>query len=888
MPQRGEAMTIRTLKYMFNPRSIAIIGRGNEEDSADVILERNLVNAGFKGPVLPVNPDRHAVAGVLAYRNVASLPEVPELAILTTPLAESPALVSELGAKGTRAALLISAERLNMDQNHGADFTQALLDTAKSYRLRILGPNRLGMAVPVNGINATLTQTPLIPGHISLLTQSSSIMRALMSWGSNRNIGFSQLVSLGAGLDVDFSDMLDYLAQDHHTRSVLMYLERVRNPRKFMSAARVAARLKPVIALKPHTYGSGSLEDALYDAAARRAGILRVDTSEQWFNAVEALANSKPVRKNRLLILGNSRSMGLLASDVLIREGGTLVPISATTRAELIRIVPPGCQTDNPVDLGDLAGFKEYDQALQLLLKEPEIDGLLIVHVPASPELDRECSRAVVERAARSQRLVMLSWVGAMPTTLAQQWFREAQVATYRTPAEAVQFFLQIAEYRRNQELLMETPSSVPEEFTPDSETARRIITAALAAGKDQLNVCATSELLAAYQIPMVITRFAPTPEAAAELAIELGGPVALKILSPTIIHRSEVGGVALDLDGSEVFTAASAMLKRVRTLAPGSVLDGFAVQPMVPRRGAYEVAIGVRTGREFKAGPVLFFGHGGTEAQVINDIAYALPPLNMHLAQELMSRTRLYAMLCSSPGRPANLNALALTLIKVSQIVIDLSELIELDINPLRVNADGVLALSASIRIAPATRPATERLAIHPYPKELEQRLELPGGRTFYLRPILPEDEPALQAMVRRMPREDVHLRFFRPLKELSHNMAARLTQLDYDREMAFVLTGAGVAGKADIWGVVSMSADADLEQAEYAIVVDNALQGLGLGYMLMKRIVDYARERGVRELFGEVLKENRSMLRINEALGFTIEHDPDDPEVMHVSLAL
>jgi acetyltransferase len=329
-------------------------------------------------------------------------------------------------------------------------------------------------------------------------------------------------------------------------------------------------------------------------------------------------------------------------------------------------------------------------------------------------------------------------------------------------------------------------------------------------------------------------------------------------------------------------------MLRRVCALAPEAALEGFVVQPMLARRGAYEVAIGVRTGRDFKAGPVVFFGHGGTEAGVINDTAYAFPPLNMHLAREVMSRTRLYALLCHNPGRPANLDALALTLIKVSQMVIDLGELVELDINPLWVTAEGILALSARIRIAPATDSATERLAIRPYPKEWEQLIPLPDSRRLCLRPILPEDEPALQTMVKRLPSEDIRLRFFHPFKQLPHAMAARLTQLDYDRDMAFVLTEPGVAGKTAIWGVVNLYADPDLETAEYAILLDPTLRGLGLGFLLMQKIIEYARQRGIREVFGEVLPENESMLRLNQALGFSIDSHPDDPEVMHVSLVL
>ncbi len=541
-------MTIRALTSMFKPHSIAIIGQSGQDDDPATLLLRNLLDAGFKGPVLPVNPERHAVAGVLAYRDVASLPEAPELAITTTPLAKGPALIDALGAKGTRAVLLLSNERLNGCQDDET-LKQALLAAAKPYQLRMLGPDRLGMAIPVNGINATLSRTPLLPGAVSVVAQSSSLLRTIIHWGHLSTIGFSHLVSLGGRVDVDCSDVLDYLAWEPQTRAILLYLENVPNPRRFMSAARSAARLKPVIVLKPQTAGESAMEEAIYDAAFRRAGLLRVDTIEHLFNAVKALAGSKVVRNNRLLILGNSHGIGLLAADRLTREGGTLAPISAATGAELDRLAPPGCQAGNPVDLGSSAGFKEYDRALELLLKEPEVDGILIVHVPVSPDLDRECGQAIIARTARSDRLVMVSWVGATATTPVWQSFQQVRLPIYGTPEEAVWSFLQMAAYRRNQELLMETPPSIPAEFIPATAAARGIISAALAAGKEQLDVEATRELLAAYRIPMVNTQFARTPEDAAALAERLDGGVALKILSAGITNRSDVGGVALALE---------------------------------------------------------------------------------------------------------------------------------------------------------------------------------------------------------------------------------------------------------------------------------------------------------------------------------------------------
>lgn len=896
-------MTIRNLEYLFKPRSIAVVGRGKPAGDSDATVEFNLIEGGFKGPVMPVNPDHQSISGVLAYKDVASLPVVPELAILTTPLEEAPTLIGELGARGTKAVLLLSREvlqdhrgtktaLLSQDMlrkypDQGESLKQKILETARPHLLRVMGPDHLGYAVPSANVNASLNSTRPLPGHIALLCQSAAIMRSVIDWATGRNIGFSHAISVGMRWDVDFGDLLDYLLRDGNTRAILMYMENTRNRRKFVSAARAAARVKPVIVLKPRDFRAGSVEDAVYDAVFQRAGLLRVNNIEQLFGAAETLATTKPVYSNRLTILSNSYSLALLTSDTLLRHGGHLAEISEATRMQLARDCRPGYPIENPVDLGDTASPDDYGKALDLLLQEPGTDGVLIIHAPASVGRSLESARAVVERA-KSRRLIMTCWVGESTVEPARDLFKEAHVPTYEAPGEAVEAFMRLAQHRRNQELLMETPPSIPEEFTPDTETARRIIQIALTAGRRRLNAYETSQVLNAYEIPVTPLHFAATPEAATDLALEMGGQVALKILSPDIVKKSDVGGVAFNLKNPlEVLVAATEMLKRVRELAPEAVIDGFAVQPMQVRHGAYELMIGVRTGRRF--GPVIFFGHGGTEAEVIDDIAYALPPLNMQLARDLMSRTRLYHRLVSNRGRPVDLDAVALTLIKVSQMVVDLAEVVEMEINPIWTDASGLLVLDANILIEPSTLPAAQRLAISPYPKQLERICDLPDGRSLLIRPILPEDEPELKELIRRMPLEDVRMRFFQPLRELPHEMAARLTQLDYEREMAFVVTEPNsLPGKGKIWGAVRCNADPNLEKAEYAILIDRAMTGLGMGPMLMRYIIDHAKRLGIKELYGEVLRENESMLRLNRALNFQIHSSPDDPGMVHVSLPL
>lgn len=897
-------MTIRNLQYLFKPRSIAVVGRGKAANGPDATLEFNLIEGGFKGPVMPVNPDHRSISGVLAYPDVASLPVTPDLAILTTPIDEAPDLIHELGERGTRAALLLSRDVLQDHRgtraallspamrlkyaDEGEFLKRKILAAAKPYLLRVMGPCNIGYAVLSANLNASLSGTRPLRGHIALLCQSAAVMRSVIDWATSRNIGFSHVISVGIRWDVDFGDLLDYLLRDGDTRSILMYMENTRNRRKFVSAARAAARVKPVIVLKPRDFRAGPVEDAVYDAVFQRAGVLRVNNIEQLFGAAETLATAKPVYSDRLTILSNSYSLALLTSDALLRRGGHLAEISVATREQLARDCRPDYPIENPVDLGDMAGPEEYGKALDLLLREPGTDGVLVVHAPASLGRAEDSARLVIERARGSRRLIMTCWIGESSVLSARQLFKAVQIPTYETPGEAVEAFTRLAQYRRSQELLMETPPSIPEEFTPDTETARRIIQIALTAGRRRLNAYEASQVLSAYEIPTVPLHFASTPEAASEIAMDLREPVALKILSPDIANKSDVGGVAFGLNNPlEVLVGATDMLARVRELAPEAVIDGFAVQPMQSRHGAYEMMMGVRTGLRF--GPVIFFGQGGTEAEVIDDVAYALPPLNMHLARDLMSRTRLYRQISTNRGRPVDVDAIALTLIKVAQMVVDLAEVIEMDINPIWVRTGGMLALDANIRIEPSTAPASQRLAISPYPKQLERLYDLPDGRSFLIRPILPEDEPELRNLVKRLPAEDIRMRFFQPLRELSHDMAARLTQLDYEREMAFVVTEPkGMPGKTKIWGVVRCNADPDLEKAEYSILVDRAMTGLGLGPMLMRYIIDYAKNLGIKELYGEVLRENEPMLRLNRALNFRIHATPDDPGVLHVTLPL
>ena len=874
-------MTIRNLDSPFKPDKIALICGGGNRDE---IIAHNLMSGGFKGPIMPVDPKRWALEGALAYRHIADLPLPPALAIIARPLPEVPTLIQQLGERGTRAAVLVNDARDLPPQQRKALF-QIILDAAQPYLLRVLGPGSQGLTVPQSNLNISLSLQALLPGQVALITESGTIGQTALDIGNHYGFGFSHLIHLGESLDIDLADILDYLAGDYRVQAILLYLEQIGDARKFMSAARRAARTKPVVVLKPCRFPKEP-DDAVYAAAFRRAGLLRVDDSDELLQMVKVLKAAKLVNNDRLALLSNSSSMSLLATDTLYQFGGRLAQLSEATQQGLESLTGPDA-LPNPVDLGDEAGAAAYSRALDLLIADPGVDGILVIKTPSAVSDATAVADVMIERLAKSRCCLIASFPGPQTGAEARRRLLERQTPTYETAGGAVQAFMRIVQYKRNQTLLMETPPSLPEQFTANPAAARTLITQALAEGRGYLNEYEAMQLLAAYGIPVVDTWMARSPAEAAAIAARLNQPVALKIISPSIINKSQVGGVVRYLNTPEaVQQMAETLLAQLPGLAPSATVDGFVVQPMIARDGAYELALGVRHGGGF--GPMIYFGQGGVEAEVINDLAYGLPPLNMHLAREIMAQTRIYQRLRYSLLRRANLNALALTLAKISQMVIDLAELTGLQINPLRVDAQGVMALDARVQLTPIARVPVQRLAIRPYPKDLEEPITLPNGRELLLRPVLPEDEPSLQALVSRTSPEDLRLRFFQPIRELSHHVAATLTQIDYNRDMALVAADPGLPGKTEIYGIVNLSADPDNERAEYSIIVDRAMIRLGLGNLLMRRIIGYARARGVGEIYGEVLQENKPMLRLNRTLGFAIHADPDDPGLKHVVLKL
>jgi len=880
-------VSTRNLHFLFKPRSVAVIGASDRPRSVGATVIRNVLSGGFAGPVWPVNLRHTVVAGQKAYRSVDKLPEAPDLAVICTPPQTVPRLIGELGDAGCRAAVVLTAGLESTRLEDGRSAAQAMLDAARPYLLRVLGPNCVGLLVPGIGLNASFAHVNANKGELAFISQSGALTTSMLDWARSNLFGFSHFVSLGNSADIDFADLLDYLATDADTRAILLYMEAITSAREFMSAARAAARTKPVIVVKAgrnpaaakaaasHT-GALTGVDAVYDAAFRRAGMLRVDTTRELFGAAETLARIRGVKGDRLAIVSNGGGPGVMATDALIRGGGRLAELSSETLAALDAVLPPTWSHGNPVDIIGDAPPERYPLALEPVLADRNADAVLLIHAPTAIVPPEAIARDCAELMKRSSRPVLVCWMGADTIRQADAMLSRAGLPTFATPEEAVTGFLQLVAYHRNQQLLLESPPSIPEDFEPDPEAARAVIRRALDEGRDLLTEPESKQVLAAYCIPVVQTEVAGSIEELAEVGSRVGYPLALKIHSPDITHKTDVGGVVLDI-GSEdlLLAAAEAILARARNRRPDARITGFSVQRMIERPGAHELIVGITTDQTF--GPVILFGRGGTLVELIADRAVALPPLNMALARELIGRTRVSRVMSEARGgRLADVEAVELTLVKLSQLAADLPEVVELDVNPLLADAHGVVALDARIRVQPAPVGRRWRFAIRPYPKELEETVEL-AGRKLLLRPIRPEDRTKHEAFIARNTPADMHARFFRMVRELPASEMARFTQIDYEREMAFIAVGEDESGAEETLGVARAHADSDNIEAEFAIIVRSDLKGLGLGAALLTKLIDYCRSRGTRRLIGEAFSDNDRMLRLARDCGFRISgrHD-------------
>jgi acetyltransferase len=890
-------MTIRNLDRLLRPASLAVIGASDRPGSVGAVVMRNLAASGFAGAVMPVNRKHAQIAGLTSYADVADLPAAPDLAVICTPPESVPGIIDALGRRGTRAAIVITAGLSRARLADGRSLQQAMLDAARPYLLRVLGPNCVGLLVPGIGLNASFAHTGAKDGSIAFVSQSGALCTVVLDWANSQEIGFSHFISLGDAADVDFGDIIDYLAADPHTSAILLYMESVTHARKFLSAARAAARNKPIMAIKAgrtplaakaaasHT-GALAGADAVFSAAFRRAGIVRVDTIEELFEAAETLARSRPLHGDRLAIVTNGGGAGVMAVDAMASGDGRLATLSAATIGKLDAVLPAMWSRGNPVDIIGDAPSQRYADALRIVLEDDGVDAVLVMHAPTAIVRSIEPAKMVIETARTARRPVFACWLGRAAVEEARHTFATAGIPSFESPDGAIRAFNQMVEYRTTQHNLIQIPAADAAETNCDPATARRVIDAVLAEGRDMLTEPESKIVLGAYGVPVVETATAADAEAAGAAAERIGFPVALKILSPDVSHKSDVGGVALGLEGgAAVRTAMESMLARVRKQKPAARIEGVTVQRMAGGAGAFELIVGATVDTIF--GPVILFGHGGTAVELIGDRAIGLPPLNRVLASELISRTRIARLLAGFRGHPGtDRAAIERVLMQISQLMADFPEIAELDINPLIADSKSVLALDARVRVARATSTGSDRFAIRPYPQFLSEEVEL-GGRRIELRPIRPEDEPAHREFMSHLSPDDLRFRFFGMVREMPHSQLARFTQIDYDREMAFLAIDHTADGKPRTLGVVRAVADPDNRQAEFAIIVRSDLKGQGLGGLLMRKIIDYCRSRGTEEIVGQVMVENTAMRRLAKELGF-VEGASPDSEIVEVRLPL
>jgi acetyltransferase len=897
-------MSTYRLDKLFAPLSIAVVGGSPRATSPGRAVIANLKAGGFEGPLAVVNPHYPEIEGIRTVPSLTALQQAPDLVVIAAPATEVPAIIGQAGEKGTPSAIIITS-----GLGHGEGSLAATCEkTARATGLRLVGPNCLGVMAPHARLNASFAAHAPQPGDLALISQSGAVAAGLVEWAAHQRIGFSGIVSLGDSIDVDFGDLLDYFAVDRRTRAILLYVESIRDARKFMSAARAAARVKPVLVAKAGRHAQGAKaalthtgalagSDAVYDAAFRRAGLLRVLDLDELFAAAETLGRLKPFAGARLAILTNGGGIGVLAVDRLADLGGTLATLSAPTTKALNAAMPPIWSGANPVDIAGDADPARYAKALEALLDDKDNDAVLVMNVPTALASSAEAAKSVVAVTQQHRNTlvpakpVLAVWVGGDPQACAA--FDAAGIPNYTTESEAIGGFMHLVRYRQAIDALMTTPPSLPQDFAPDVARARAIVENALREGRNWLDPIEIADLFACYALPITPAKLAPDADAAVAAAapfLNAGQAIVLKIQSPDIVHKVELGGVRLNLtDADAVHDAATDILARARALRPDARITGVAVFPMITRPGARELIAGLADDPTF--GPVIVFGQGGTAVEIVNDKALALPPLDLALAQALIARTRVSRLLKAYRNvKAVDENAVALVLVKLAQLAADLPQVREIDLNPLLADERGVIALDARVAIAPVAlmRPGPAghpRFAIRPYPKEWERPVTLRDGTHVLIRPIRPEDEALYAPFFAEVTEQDLRLRFFAPIKEFSHAFVARLTQLDYARAMAFIAID---AASGAMLGVVRLHANANYDAAEYAVLVRSDFKGRGLGWLLMQIMIDYASAEGLQTVEGQVLHDNVTMIAMCRELGFAVAPDPQDPDLYVVTLAV
>lgn len=894
-------MNSHYLKSLFNPRSVALFGASDRPDSVGGIVLRNLLDSDYSGEVYPVNPKREEVQGRKAYPSLEEIGALVDLAVVATPAATIPRIVESCGEHGVKMMLILSAG-FRETGPQGLRLEEQVTTLAARYGIRLMGPNCLGIIRPDQGLNITFGHNNAMPGNLALVSQSGAICTAILDWAEMNEIGFSAVVSTGIAADLDFGDYLDFLVSDPLTRAILLYIEGVKDARRFMSSLRAAARLKPVIALKVGRHAAGAEasmshtgalvgSDDTFSAALSRSGVLRVESIGQLFSAAKALSSMHYRQPSeRLIIITNGGGPGVMAADRATDQGIELSSLSKETIESLNEVLPSVWSHANPVDIIGDATPDRYRDAIERCLADPGVDGAIVILTPQAMTEPTKVAEAVIEAAAGNKKPILTSWMGGRQVEPARQMFNNARIPDFRTVENAVDAFSYLARYNRNQRLLLQTPSRLNRGLEPpDVEGAKLIIEGVLTEQRKVLTEPESMAVLRAFRIPTTQNAVAHSPNEALIIAESIGFPVAMKVLSKNISHKSDAGGVRLNINSAhEVRGVYRDLLEGVRSRVPDATIEGVTIGKMHRSPNGRELMIGIIQDAVF--GPVISFGGGGVAVEIMGDSAISLPPLNRQLAQDLIRRTKISRMLGPFRQMPAvDMDQLVDVLLRVSSIACELPWVQEMDINPLIIDDSGIVAVDARIRVD-YPKPSTDRyhhLAIHPYPSHLTYTVQLHDGTDIVIRPIRPEDAEMEAEFVRNLSTEAKYFRFMNALQELSQEMLVRLTQIDYYNEMALIAVKPDGKGELQI-GVARYTTNLDQRSCEFALVVADDWQGHGIGHQLMRKLMGIARDRGLDVMEGQVLSNNARMLNLMKSLRFRIENDPDDNAIKRVAVDL
>lgn len=878
-------MGIHGLDRIFDPESIVVIGASDNRTSVGWAVMKNLVESEFPGPIFPINPKYDSVWGRQCFKDISDIDHPIDLAIIAVPIAEVPDIVHRCGERKIGGAIILSAGGRETGAE-GRKLEEQIFQEAQKFSMRIIGPNCLGIIVPHGKLNASFAADMPPTGHMAFISQSGAICSAVLDLALAEGFGFSHFVSIGSMVDVDFADIIDYLGNDPKVTSILLYVESIPNMRKFMSACRSVSRLKPIISLKAgkspagaraaasHT-GAMTGEDVLYDAAFWRAGVLRVRTIGDLFNCAELLGKQPKPRGHAIAIITNAGGPGVMAADALADMGFEPAHLEPETLHKLNEVLPPQWSHNNPIDILGDATPERYLQTIQICLRASEIDGVAVLLTPQTMTEPTGVANIIAREVRHAAKPMLSVWMGGRDVQEGRDILNRANIPTFETPEQAIEAFLYLYRQQLQLKIIQQIPPAFNRTLVFDRNRAEHIIKSSESELNGVMGEIEAKELLEAYGIPTNRTILTRTVEEARDIAKELGFPVVMKIASPDILHKTEANGVRVDIGSpDEVARTFEDLISSAKAWNPSASIQGVSIQRMVKNANC-EILIGAKHDPLF--GPAILFGMGGIYTEVIRDRAIGLPPLNRSLARELMEKTKVFKILSGFRNIPAaDIEALEEFLIRFSQLLIDFPKISEVDMNPVFIVQRKPLVVDARVIFHHTDIPSPHHLIISPYPQEWEIRGTTSGGVNVFIRPILPEDAHIFVEFFRTLSPTSVYYRFFRPLKELSEDMIVRFTQVDYDREIAMVAMDAS-SNDEKMLGVARVISDPDGKRAEFSILVSDPWQGRGIGAMLLSRCLIIAKKRGIKEVWGTVLKENSGMLALARKLGFTMKFAKD-----------